>query len=281
MTGLKCGGRFRHYSRDLPSYCIVHLEYPLISLGPLSLPQGRGYTKGIGSWVRYGRGIRLSAIYIQNERRGVMITRQQTDVRFISGIKNYHKVGINGYIIRNRINEREGMIRVVHNTGDGLISMIGPNGDFMFAPHNHRQDITLYGLTGNAVNITFRFDKRVSGHGGFQYIFGSEIIDGKMETRFRDCGDLDVLDVQPITEFGIVMKSQEIHTLVTEPGAAWLIVEGELATVRYPRHINYCYSTSSLFQLTSTPDLYQPINIDYLKAQEDRFGDRIRGILGQ
>ena len=200
-------------------------------------------------------------------------------MKFTSGIKNYHKAGINGYIIRNRNNDREGMIRVVHNTGNALESLYGANNDFLFAPHNHRQDITLYALFGCSFNVTLRFDDRCSGHGGYQHVFDSELIDGKMGSHFRTCGDLDVANIRPIPESGLFLESQEIHTLITEPGAAWLIVEGELATVKHPRHINYCYSQVAGFKLETTPDLYQPMSVEYLRARELEFGSRIENVL--
>lgn len=200
-------------------------------------------------------------------------------LRFIGGIRNYHKVGINGYIIRNRINEREGMIRVVHNTGNALESLYGGNGDFLFAPHNHRQDITLYRISGFSLNVTLKFDDRCSGHGGYQHAFNSELIDGEMKTHWRACGDLDIANVKPIPEDGIFLESQEIHTLITEPSASWLIVEGELATIKHPRHVNHCYSQVPGFSLKSNSDLYLPMDDDCLRHQEFIFGEKINQIL--
>ena len=200
---------------------------------------------------------------------------------FISGVHNYHKVGVNGYIVRNRISPQEGMIRAVHCTGDGLHTLLYPNGDFMFAPHNHRQDVTLYKLLGHALNVNLRFDesKGRSGDGGHQYVFDSELIDGRMGTHWRTCGDLDIVDVQPISEEGIRLESQTIHTLVAEENSAWLIVEGELATVKYPRHVNHCYSNRHDFSLETTEDLYLPMGEGFLEHQWFKFGDKIKAIL--
>lgn len=197
---------------------------------------------------------------------------------FISGLRNYHKVGMNGYIIRKRQSEHVGMLRIIHTVGNGLSTLHKSDGDFNFAPHNHRQDIRLIGLMGTAYNVTFNFNPRLSGHFGHEYRFDSELVEGKMGVHWHGCGDLDIDDISPITAEGIGMESQAIHTIIAEPGAAWIIDEGDLATLAYPQHKNLCYSKRGDFKLETTHELYQPMTQKELEQGWDLLGGLLSGV---
>lgn len=97
-----------------------------------------------------------------------------------------------------------------------------------------------------------------------------------MRVHYRDIGDLDIENVSPLTAEGMVSESQTIHTIIAQPRASWLIVEGALATIGHSRHVNHCYSRKSRFQLSTTPELYQPMSEACLKAAEDDLGEVVK-----
>lgn len=180
---------------------------------------------------------------------------------FISGRQNCHLKGLNSYVIRDRVSPSSGMVRVFHNTGDCVPSLLDWEGRYWLAPHNHRQDITLSALTGRAYNVSFAWDSRAQSKTSLEWIFRSEILGEGLAAHWHDAGELRMINVEPILD-GLFIGASEIHTVIAEPGAAWLVREGQVAPVG---HKSLCYSTHSPFVL-SLDGLYSPLDRDELRA---------------
>lgn len=178
---------------------------------------------------------------------------------FISGRKNCHLKGLNSYVIRDRLSRKEGMIRVFHNIENCLPSLV-KDGKFCLAPHNHRQDITLSMLTGSAYNVNFTYDNRAPEKHFWEWSFYSQIVDGEIAAHFHGTGDLRVSDVTPIKS-GIFLPSSQIHTVVAEPGSAWLVREGLTSPEKQE---NLCYSRHVDFKL-SQDELYSELSHEELR----------------
>lgn len=174
--------------------------------------------------------------------------------KFISGLKDCHLPGLHSYVLQDRMNDANGMIRIFHNTGKAMATLTDADGSFRLAPHNHRQDIALFRIFGFAMNVNFSFDARLSGHYGYEYVFDSQLVDGKMGVHFHALGDLDITDIAPITTAGISLPATQVHTVVAEPDSAWLVMEGKTAN-----DVSLCYSKKNDFTLNSE-GLYTPLD---------------------
>lgn len=155
------------------------------------------------------------------------------------------------------------MIRVFHNRAcKQMESLYLLDGNYSIAPHNHRQDITLYALRGDVCNLSFKVDRRSHDREHTEFRFGSAIVDGKIEAHYRDCVDLYLDSANIIGFSGLFLSWQEVHTVLSSPGAAWAVVEGEEAP---ESAISLCYSRKNRLAFDQT-DLYQPISspADYL-----------------
>lgn len=178
---------------------------------------------------------------------------------FISGRKNCHLAGLNSYVLSERVSPQTGMLRIFHNTGDCLPALT-LDGKYCLAPHNHRQDITLSILKGAAYNVNFSYDSRAPEKHFYEWMFYSQIVDGEIKANFHGTGDLRIAQIEPIRD-GLFLHAAQIHTVVAEPGAAWLVTEGLVA----PKdHKSLCYSRHGDFKL-SQDGLYSELNAGELQ----------------
>jgi hypothetical protein len=191
-------------------------------------------------------------------------------MRFISGRENCHIRGLNSYVIRDRVSDTEGMIRVFHCTGDCLPAL-SVNGEFCLAAHNHRQDITLSLLQGSSYNVDFEWDSRAPEKKFYEWRFYSQIVDGNIEAHYSNTGDLRIRQITPIPPrfyHGLFLRSTQIHTVVATVGSAWLIREGSLAP---PEQKSLCYTMGGDFKLSSE-GLYRDLSIEELRAAWEELG---------
>lgn len=176
---------------------------------------------------------------------------------FISGLRNCHIQGVNSYVLRDRISPSEGMIRVFHCEGARLSALYTAD-DFSIAPHNHRQDITLYHLYGNVANVSFG-DSSEDGE-VHEYLVGSALLGGQfsLERTVKSGGGLalPVEQVTAIPRSGLFLTVNDVHTIVASPASAWLVIEGQQAP---ETHQSLCYSTKWNLQLKSD-GLYIPMS---------------------
>lgn len=194
--------------------------------------------------------------------------------QFISGRKNCHLKGLNSYVLRERISPDEGMLRIFHNTSNCLPGLIR-EGKYTLAPHNHRQDITLFAICGSATNINFAWDSRAPEKHFREWVFRSEIVDGEISAHYHDNGDLRVTGIEPINCGGIVLPSRQIHTVIASRGSAWLVMEGALAPQGQK---SLCYSIHSPFVL-SNEGLYENLTQRELDAAWDQIGQYVQEAL--
>lgn len=79
-----------------------------------------------------------------------------------------------------------------------------------------------------------------------------------------------VRDIAPLPQAGIALECHEVHTVIAERGAAWLIVEGELAPLSQQSR---CYSRRNTFELPEnlyrSMDSWQMLSPDRLKLLEE------------
>lgn len=177
------------------------------------------------------------------------------EMALLSGLGHCHVPGLHSYVIRERISNAHGMLRIFHNTGDSLVSLVGPNGEFRLAPHNHRQDIRLFRIFGSAVNIDFSIDRLIHGKQQREWAFGSALLEGEVALSWLNTVDLRVSNATLIPDDGLLLTCDQVHTVVAPKESAWLVVEGPLAPAKQK---SLCYSLQTDFQLDST-GLYVPM----------------------
>lgn len=176
-------------------------------------------------------------------------------VLFKSGLRHCHVRDLFSYVIRDRISPAEGMIRVFHNTGESLSSLVGTQGEFMLAPHNHRQDITLLRIAGSPVNVDFSIDRLVHGKQQREWRFVSALLTGEFSLEWSNTVDLRVSNAALIPDSGVYLSAEQVHTVIAPPGSAWMVIEGQIAT---PSHRSLCYSLRPGLVLNSN-GLYLPM----------------------
>jgi hypothetical protein len=149
---------------------------------------------------------------------------------FISGLRNCHLKGIDSLVLSSRESQECGMARVFFNRDcPDMANLHGSDGSYILAPHNHRQDIALYGLWGSATNVSFKVDRRTHDRYHTEFRFGSAIVDGKITAEYKDCVDLYLQDAAIIPRTGLSMSCRAVHTVLSTVGSAWLVVEGHTA----------------------------------------------------
>lgn len=177
--------------------------------------------------------------------------------RFISGFLNCHLPELHSYVIRERVSDCSGMIRIFHNTGSSMSSLVKEDGDYRVAPHNHQQDIRLFMLSGSVVNVNFEVHNYAPGRRStFEYWFGSALKSGEFSIHFHDMAEMFIDDISTIPESGIVLNSKQVHTVVAAPGSAWLVAEGQIAPAKQR---SVCYSKKPNLKLNSA-GLYIPMS---------------------
>lgn len=187
-------------------------------------------------------------------------------MKFLSGIRNCHLHGVDSLVLRDRISPHQGMVRVFYNRESvDMEKLKQSNGLYTLAPHNHRQDITLYRMAGAPVNINFDVDRRSHDHYHIEMKFGSAIKDDKLGTDYRDCVDLYLKDARIVPTHGLFLPWQNVHTMLSKPGDAWLVVEGTTA----PEGPTLLYSPTKNGLLEfDQQGLYQTMTQDELEVCE-------------
>jgi hypothetical protein len=219
-------------------------------------------------------------------------------MQFLSGLRHCHVRDLNSYVLRERLDAERGMVRIFHNRGHSLATLM--DGDrFRLAPHNHRQDIALFPLFGSVANVSFNverdsFDPPPSGwrrppryvaldsagvyfiypNRAHEYHFGSALASGLFDLSWKRTVELTVSQVASLPGNGLEISSSEVHTVVAEPGSAWLVIEGGQQT-----DDTLCYSRKYDFRL-SADGLYEEMNGPQLMAAASSF-DHLDGIVAK
>lgn len=187
----------------------------------------------------------------------------------ISGLANCHVKGLFSLVLRERQSPTEGMVRIFYAGQESEIGYLYGENDFNVMPHNHRQDITLYRLFGDAVNV------HVDMHGGTEllaeYEFKSAILGGDLSLKFRGFQHHARTIREQITEDGVALRAWAVHTVVAQKESAWVVKEGALAEEPY---VSVCYSASSKKTL-NRDGLYKVMSKEEIEAVTWK----LRGIL--
>lgn len=186
----------------------------------------------------------------------------------ISGLANCHVLGLYSYVLKPRESDTDGMWRIFFapKSCESLNGLWKEDGsDFRLLPHNHRQDISLHGLFGSAVNVSIR--KMFSGLPGrgilHRYGFGSALLDGSFS--LHPCGSIwlpDLNDRSVICASGVHLHWSDTHTVIADSASAWLVIEGAIAPAGSK---SFCYSRREDLRL-SGDGLYVPIPANELAS---------------
>lgn len=193
--------------------------------------------------------------------------------RFISGLKNCHLPGVNSYVLKDRVSQSIGMTRIFHCTSTAMESLTKADGSYRLAPHNHRQDIALYAISGVAYNVSFDWVEHHHPGPNYQWDFSSEIVDGNIGASVSATGTLTIRDIAPITESGLFLPSSQVHTVIAPAGSAWLVQEGPLAA---QGHVSRLYSIGSSLDLQRS-GMYLPMDNSELESAFDMISEMVHG----
>jgi hypothetical protein len=180
----------------------------------------------------------------------------------ISGIENCHLPNVDSIVVRQRINEREGMIRIFFaRQGHPLKEMFSEAGDFACLPHDHRQAITIAPLFGSIYNHRFLLPHQSSsGSLGWPvktYVYDSPLLDGA--GNLRQCEavfETLIYSSRQKLDRHQEMTAATVHTMtVSSPSAAWVVIEGEQRRTGNPT----CYSLVHGKKIDTT-GLYTPMS---------------------
>lgn len=173
----------------------------------------------------------------------------------IRGLWNCHVRGLHSLVLRDRVDDSNGMIRVFYAEQGALCYKPGQI-EFPIMPHNHRQDITLTNLFGNAANYVYTFEKKLRRgvEHLHEYEFGSALLDGSFTLIPKGRKAIDKVSYRELSDVPQVMKSWEVHTIGAWGLSAWLVEEGQLAT-----HGTLCYSREP-GKVLSSDGLYIPMS---------------------
>lgn len=186
-------------------------------------------------------------------------------MKFISGLRNCHLPELYSLVLQERKSTINGMNRVFYaaaGLGDQACNMqLWDGADFRLKPHNHRQNIRLTPLFGDVIQVKFTLS---DSHGDFflykykyEPALGSEQFKLERMEYTKAKFSLEPL-VKPIN-----MHWSDLHTIVAQPGSAWLVEEGWLA----PEGMQRIYSTSHRLEL-SNEGLYIPMTSYELRTLE-------------
>lgn len=201
------------------------------------------------------------------EFKNVTLVRGAAMTKFISGLKHCHVPGLHSYVLRDRISDSEGMLRVFHNTGSSMLSLYDSVGEYMLAPHNHRQDITIYAIHGEITNVTFEVIHRSHHRDRHEYTFKSAIQGGDLSLDFIDTVEMKIQNIQVLhpADDGLRIPCADVHTVVAAPHTAWLVVEGAIAPLK---HRPWCYTVGFKHGFDSD-GLYRPMDQEELLGMRD------------
>ncbi len=194
--------------------------------------------------------------------------RSSRAVKFLSGLANCHIPGLYSLVISERESATVGMRRIFYA---GLDCKMGlwDGADFRIKPHNHRQDIRLSRLFGRVSNVDVKLSEVHQWRSEFavyEYAFGSALLDGQFSLRRVRLMMGDLIE-RPLTA-PIYLHWSNVHTVVAEPGSAWLVEEGAVA----PEGMERCYSVSHRLSLSSE-GLYRPLDRERLGEMAELFDE--------
>lgn len=178
--------------------------------------------------------------------------------QIISGLRNCHKYGLTSIVLRPRLNDREGMVRVFYAEKGHTMGSFIEGADFTLLPHNHRQAISLELLWGDVFNYKFINNPATKSYGlpTYKYEFSSAIADDQIgvkklgESRLY----LDTITKFPESPDKIVLPGPVIHTVeVRSETAAWIVCEWDINP-----EPSYCWSFKEHLKLDAH-DLYVPL----------------------
>lgn len=187
------------------------------------------------------------------------ILRPGAPVRFISGLSNCHLPGLYSLVLSERQTPKIGMRRIFY-CGPNCTMDLWAGADFRLKPHNHRQNLRLTLLFGQAKNVSLKIGFGI--HRAWCYRFGSALLNGSFELDRLFFQDVDVAP-KPITREGVDLHWSDVHTMTAQPGSAWLVEEGELA----PPDTARCWSIDHQLKL-SNEGLYLPMEAKQLGSLE-------------
>lgn len=182
-------------------------------------------------------------------------------MRFISGLANCHLPGLYSLVISERESEDVGMKRVFYASPFCKMHL-WEGADFLLRPHNHRQDITLTLLFGQAQNVLLKTGFGI--HRVFCYAFQSALLHGEFDLKRMHHDDAQV-SLKPITKNPMYLHWSVVHTVTADPESAWLVEEGSSAQPDMER----IWSTDHNLKL-STKGLYRPMDREELDQITER-----------
>lgn len=176
---------------------------------------------------------------------------------FLSGLANCHIPGLYSLVLSGREGPSNGMRRVFYAGVDCRMPLFD-GADFRLKPHNHRQNITLTLLTGDASNVTLKTG--FGDHRVWCYKFKSALLNGEFALERMNYENARTVS-KPITPKGISLHWSIVHTVVARPMTAWLVEEGELA----PPDMERLWSIDHDLKLSSK-GLYEPMSAKGLET---------------
>lgn len=184
--------------------------------------------------------------------------------KFISGLANCHLPGLYSFVVAERKSRTVGMRRIFYAGVDCRMDL-WDGADFRLKPHNHRQDITLNLLFGNASNVLMKSGSYGEGETPFhvwRYRFKSGLIHGDFTVDRMNEELVRVEETPLILGKPLPLHWSIPHTVVAAPLSAWLVEEGALAAPDTER----IWSVSHRLTL-SNEGLYLPMK----RADLDQF----------
>lgn len=178
------------------------------------------------------------------------------------GLWNCHVVGVQSLVLRERVDDNNGMYRIFYADSDVLNTNLPMQGsviqrDFVLMPHNHKQDLKFTKLFGEVVQIWYEFGP--SEDSLYEYEFTSALHGGDFGLQLRRCMPVKKVHAHHMGSNGycdcsFFMRSVDVHTVRATAGSAWLVEEGQLDKDLTP----LCYSRFPDKKLDKT-NLYKPM----------------------
>ena len=188
-------------------------------------------------------------------------------MKFISGLADCHLPGLYSFVVSERTSPSVGMRRVFYAGADCRMDL-WDGADFRLKPHNHRQDIRLTLLFGEAKNVTIKVGHGKGPHRLWCYRFGSALLNREFSLERMHHEDAGVSE-EPITAEGLPLHWSIVHTVVAAPRTAWLVEEFDLA----PEGTERLWSVNHNLTLSSA-GLYRKMDRFELDGMERLFLER-------
>lgn len=152
---------------------------------------------------------------------------QATDEDLLMSRRDVHTFGLDSYVLRKDAKGR--LVRVFHIRGNMLQGNYPYSPSYSIGIHNHRYDLAMVGVQGRAINYTWKRggSLRTDQHSLYEFEWRTHI-DGKGSSRLVGLANLTLDSAQELREGERrFVANTALHTVWAEPGAAWIIYEGE------------------------------------------------------